>query len=346
VSETSSLQRIINTLSHIRYLLVTLCVSILLQGETLAAPFHEISEVAEGIYLQSGIQEDFSGHNRGHIANKGFILGREAVAVIDTGSSYREGLALRKKIREITRLPIKYVILTHMHPDHVLGASAFKQDDPLFVGHEYLRDALERRVSVYLKRMSEILGVFAEGTEMVYPSKTVSLDQAVTLDLGGRELLLSAYPTGHTNNDITVYDSATETLWLSDLLFVERIPVMDGSLLGWIGVIDNFTHEKCTRTSDKKPMINLATRDGTQCIAVERVVPGHGPIVNEWKQALENERRYLAHLRDGIREVIKRGQSISLAVETVALEERDKWLLFDLYHGRNVTAGFVELEWE
>lgn len=346
MSETSALQGIINILSQIGYLLVTLCVSILLQGETQAAQDQGITQVASGIYLLSGIQEDFSAHNRGHIANKGFILGSESVAVIDTGSSYQEGLALREQVKQVTSLPIKYVILTHMHPDHVLGAAAFKQDDPLFVGHEYLGDALVRRASVYLKRMSEILGDVAAGSEMVYPSKTVTLEQAVTLDLGGRELLLHAYPTGHTNNDITVYDSATETLWLSDLLFVERIPVMDGSLLGWIGVIDNFTHGKCARTGENKPMINLAVRDGIQCVAVERVVPGHGPIVHEWKQALEYERRYLANLRDGIREVIKRGQSISQAVETVALEERDKWLLFDLYHGRNVTAGFVELEWE
>lgn len=346
MSETSALQRIISILSQIRYLLVTICVSMLLQGETVAATDHGLTEIAKGIYFRSGIQEDFSGHNRGHIANKGFIVGREAVAVIDTGSSYQEGLAMREQIKQVTSLPIKYVILTHMHPDHVLGAGAFKQDDPIFVGHQFLEDALVRRTSVYLKRMSEILGVIAEGTEMVYPTKTVEIEHALSIDLGGRELLLSAYPTGHTNNDITVYDSATGTLWLSDLLFVERIPVLDGSLLGWIGIMDNFISEKCTRTAAKAPMINLETRVGIQCVAVEQVVPGHGPIVIEWKQALEKQRRYLARLRDGIREVIKRGQSISRAVETVGLQEREKWLLFDQYNGRNVTAGFVELEWE
>ncbi|PUB72500.1 MAG: MBL fold metallo-hydrolase, partial [gamma proteobacterium symbiont of Ctena orbiculata] len=73
-------------------------------------------EIAPGIYVWPGIQEEFSTHNHGHIANTGFIVGSERVAVIDTGSSYREGLALRKMIREITQLPIGYVILTHMHP--------------------------------------------------------------------------------------------------------------------------------------------------------------------------------------------------------------------------------------
>ncbi len=305
-----------------------------------------LQEIAAGIYLWPGMQEDFSADNKGHIANKGFIVGKEAVAVIDTGSSYQEGLALRRLIREVTALPIKYVILTHMHPDHVLGAAAFSQDGPRFIGHLYLEDALLRRASVYLKRMREILGETAQATQMVYPAQTVDPGHAISLDLGDRQLTLSAYPTGHTNNDITVYDGKTGTLWLSDLLFVERIPVMDGSLLGWIGIIDNFSAPPCSESESAATQINLMSSAGIECHPVERVVPGHGPTVIDWRGALQRERRYLVHLRDGLREAIKRGWTISQAVESVGREERGEWLLFDQYHGRNVTAGFVELEWE
>jgi quinoprotein relay system zinc metallohydrolase 2 len=305
-----------------------------------------LQTVAAGIYLWPGAQEDFSMHNRGHIANKGFIVGKEAVAVIDTGSSYLEGLALRERIKELTSLPIKYVILTHMHPDHVLGAAAFSRDKPLFIGHLYLEDALLRRASVYLRRMREILGDTAEASQIVYPTQTVIPGHAITLNLGDRQLLLSAYATGHTNNDITVYDGKTGTLWLSDLLFVDRIPVMDGSLLGWISIIDNFFERPCSESETAKAKINLVSSIGIQCVPVERVVPGHGPTVTDWRVSLQHERRYLVHLRDGLRDAIRRGWSISRAVETVGQEERGEWLLFDQYHGRNVTAGFVELEWE
>lgn len=289
----------------------------------LPAAEHPVTEVAPGIYLRPGLQEVADAHNHGYIANIGFIVGNEKVAVIDTGNSYQEGMALRRAIRAVTDLPIAYVILTHMHPDHTLGATAFKQDGAVFVGHAQLKDALIRRQAYYLKRAEEVFGSAAEGSGVAYPTLTVDVGKTLELDLGGRRLRLRSYPTAHTNNDLTVYDEKTGTLWLSDLLFVKRIPVVDGSLLGWLKVMD-----------------------GLKQLDVKRVVPGHGPVVADWKQALADQRRYLQTLATGIREIIGRNGTIEQAVETVGQAERGNWLLFDEYHGRNVTAGFVELEWE
>ena len=282
-----------------------------------------IEEIAPGIYLRPGIQQDASARNRGHIANLGFIVGKERVAVIDTGGSYQEGLALRRAIRDTTPLPIAYVILSHMHPDHVLGAAAFSQDAPAYIGHAQLQDALVRRQSFFLDRVRQVLGDGAEGTRIVLPSKVVGVGQVMKLDLGDRILQLQAYPTAHTNNDLTVYDGDTGTLWLADLLFVERIPVVDGSLLGWLKVMQGL--------------------NGRQ---LERIVPGHGPAVPDWKKALANQRRYLEVLASGIRQIISKGGTIKQAVERVGRKEKANWLLFDDYHGRNITTGFVELEWE
>ena len=306
------------------------------------------AEIADGIYVWAGAQEEFSPHNKGHIANIGFMVGDQAVAVIDTGSTYQEGVALREMIKAVTPLPIKYVILTHMHPDHVLGAAAFSQDEPLFIGHNQLPDAMARRQSIYLDRMKQILGPLAEGTQMVFPARTVSPGRERSLDLGGRTLELRAYPTSHTNNDLTVFDRKTGTLWLSDLLFVERIPVMDGSLLGWLKTIDQISAETCraavpeamTQTAKSARSVDAA------CVKVQKVVPGHGPVVGHWQAALADERRYLEFIAKGIRAVIKQGGTINQAVEQVGWEERKNWLLFEEYHGRNVTASFAELEWE
>jgi quinoprotein relay system zinc metallohydrolase 2 len=289
----------------------------------LPAAERPVVEVAPGVYMRPGLQEVTSERNHGHIANLGFIVGNKAVAVIDTGNSYQEGLELRRSIREITALPIKYVILTHMHPDHTLGSTAFDRDGAIFVGHAQLKDALIRRQSYYLKRAEEVLGSAAEGSGVVYPSITVEVGDDLELDLGDRKLKLHAYPTAHTNNDLTVYDEKTDTLWLSDLLFIKRIPVIDGSLLGWLKVMD-----------------------GLRQLNVARVVPGHGPLVADWKQALADQRRYLETLASGIRRIIRDDGTIEQAVQSVGRKEKDKWLLSDEYRGRNVTAGFVELEWE
>jgi quinoprotein relay system zinc metallohydrolase 2 len=280
-----------------------------------------VEEIAPGIYLHRGAQEEASPENGGAIANIGFIVGTECVAVIDTGGTLAEGRALRAAVRRVTPLPIAYVILTHMHPDHVLGAAAFEQDEPRFIGHLNLPNALARRGDFYLERARSTLGHEADGTRVVMPTETVAED--LSLDLGGRTLGLHAYPTAHTNNDLSVRDSKTGTLWLSDLLFVQRIPALDGSILGWLKVIDRLNQGRA-----------------------QTVVPGHGPVPADWHKALADERRYLESVATGVRQVIGRMGTIDDAVATVARDEKPNWLLFDDYNGRNVTAAFVELEWE
>jgi quinoprotein relay system zinc metallohydrolase 2 len=317
-------------------------------GERLQAGTARALEIAQGVYVRPGIQEELSTHNHGHIANIGFIVGTQRVAVIDTGSNYQEGLVLRRMIREITQLPIEYVVLTHMHPDHVLGAAAFKQDKPVYIGHQQLADALARRQSTYLKRMKEILGDITDGTQIIFPSRKVSVDQVQRLDLGDRTLYLHAYPTAHTNNDLSIYDDSTGTLWLSDLLFVGRIPVVDGSLSGWLKVIDKLSNKSCVdiASAHKKHSAALKGASERMCREVKRIVPGHGSVVTRWQEALADQRHYLELIAAGIRRIIKKGGTITQAVESVGWEEQDNWLLFREFHGRNVTAVFAELEWE
>jgi quinoprotein relay system zinc metallohydrolase 2 len=280
-----------------------------------------VDQVAPGIYLHRGAQEVASPANRGHIANLGFVVGTERVAVIDTGGSLEEGLALHAAVRQVTDKPIAYVILTHVHPDHVLGAAAFAEDKPEIIGHANLPDALARRGDFYLERATTDLGESEAGTRVVAPDSTVSSSRA--LDLGGRTLELRAHPTAHTNNDLSVWDPQTKTLWLSDLLFVERTPVIDGSLLGWLNVLTE-----------------------VEQVPAERAVPGHGPVPQNWHAAVADQRRYLQSVADGVRAVIRRRGTLEEAVETVAPADPGHWLLLGDYHRRNVTAAFVELEWE
>jgi glyoxylase-like metal-dependent hydrolase (beta-lactamase superfamily II) len=79
-------------------------------------------EVAAGIHIRRGADEDVTPQNEDAIANIGFIVGRDAVAVIDPGGSLIDGQRLRATIRQTTQLPIKYVVMSHVHPDHFWSA--------------------------------------------------------------------------------------------------------------------------------------------------------------------------------------------------------------------------------
>ncbi len=279
-----------------------------------------MSAVAPGVFVHFGAQADAAPANLGAIANIGFIVGKKCVAIVDTGGSIVIGRRLRAAVREVTTLPVCYVINTHVHPDHVFGNAAFKEDRPRFVGHEKLAAALAARGRNYTLALGRDLGPAVHGSELIAPDTVV--EGALDLDLGERTLRLRAWPVAHTDNDLTVFDEETGTLWLADLLFVERIPVIDGSLRGWLAVLGQ-----------------------VRALAPKEVVPGHGDG-KHWREALAAQERYLTTLLEETRAAIKVGRTITQAVAEVGLSERPRWLLFDAYHRRNVTAAYAELEWE
>src|SRR4051812_555046 len=151
----------------------------------------EFIEVARGLFIRSGVDEDANSANGGAIANIGFIIGTDCVATLDAGGSLEDGEALRAAIRARTSLPIRYVILSHAHPDHVFGAPAFVRDHPQFVGHAKLPTALALRGEYYRARLESELGKARAGG-VVTP--TLLVEGTRSLDLGRRVLALTAHP--------------------------------------------------------------------------------------------------------------------------------------------------------
>lgn len=300
---------------------LTAALMLCLPGTAPAVDPLSVTEIAPGIFLHAGHHDERAPDDLEDIANIGFVVGTRAVAVIDGGGSPRVGKALLAAVRRTTPLPVRFVILSHVHPDHVLGAAAFDEEGTDFVGHRRLPAALASRGGHYLAQYRRAAGAAAPPPRLVSPDQLVQ--GSMDIDLGDRVLTLTAHRTAHTDNDLSVFDRTTRTLWLSDLLFRGHIPVLDGSVTGWLAVLDEL-----------------------EVIPAALVVPGHGPPTRDWPAALSPQRAYLKALAHDVRSFIRRGATLREAVRSLGPAHEGDWRLADVYHRRNVTAAFVELEWE
>ncbi|MGJ7506672.1 quinoprotein relay system zinc metallohydrolase 2 [Variovorax sp. GT1P44] len=283
-----------------------------------------VTEVKPGVFVHTGRLEDWGPGNGGDVANLGFIVGRRCVAVIDTGGTPAVGRALRAAIERATPLPVCWVINTHAHPDHVLGNAAFVgagSPAPGFVAHARFPRALTARETYYLNALERDFGIRLTHASVIYPDTVV--ETSLDLDLGERVLSLRAWPTAHTDNDLTVYDQRTRTLFASDLLFVQHLPVLDGSLRGWLAVMPELGR-----------------------IPADTVVPGHGPVSSDGPAVMGAQASYLEALARDVRSALRDHRTIQQAVDSISVPAGSHWLLVERFHRRNVTAAYAELEWE
>lgn len=288
-------------------------------------PAAELRRIGPGIHVHLGSSHQMEDTPDGRIANLGVVVGRDGVAVIDAGVSRAQGQALYVAIRRLTDLPVRHLVLTHMHPDHVLGAEVMAEAGAEITAHHALPQALQTRADSYLGALARLYPPPEwVGTRVVMPDVTVQ-DRHV-IDLGDRSLTLRAWPAAHTDSDLTVLDSATATLFTGDLLFRDLTPVLDGSLRGW-----------------------LAWMDSDPAAGVALIVPGHGPVSESWADSVAPQQNFLKALAAETIAAIDAGLALSQAVPVIAKAlqpMQNSWNSYQETVARNATAAYKELEWE
>ena len=211
-------------------------------------------QIAADTWLLEGSTANFAQDNGGNIVNGAFIVTDAGVVVIDTGPSRRYGEALRQAIARVTPQPVVLVLLTHHHPDHVLGNQAFA-DLPIaaLAGTTKL---LAEQGNAMAENMYRLVGDWMRGTEVLLPTQV--LEPGVR-QIGNHRLRLLAL-AGHTGADLAILDEQTGVLFGGDLLFYQR-----------------------ALTTPNSPGLEvwLADLDLLQALPWRLIVPGHGPVASD-----------------------------------------------------------------
>ena len=282
----------------------------------------EFKEIDKGVYVHFGKQEDSNKINLGDISNLGFIMGSKSIAVIDTGASVRIANQMLKKIKSISKLPISHIIITHSHPDHFLGTEALMSENPIVIGHEKLNRSMINNFEFYKNlQFSLTADKSLKSTKLILAEKLIKTDAVHKIDLGNRELSIKAWSSGHTDNDLSIYDEKTNIFW-SENIFVDRTPSIRASIKGW-----------------KKNLEEILK------LNIKKIVPGHGPILPKDKAILPML-NYFNKLIEEVREFHKDQKSLKYVLDNISKKNEENWILFEEYHMANVTKTYTELEWE
>lgn len=214
---------------------VLLWVSLPAYAEVLPAP----RQVGANSWVWIGPYSGPAKENHGFRMNLGFVVGKEAVAVVDTGYGPDMAEAMIVHIRKITSLPIRYAINTNSQPHRFMGNPVFRRHGAQIVAAD---DAVQRMLdsgAQFAETISEILEL-PPGRVTAPKAPDMRLTEPLSLDLG--EVRLGVIPVGsaHTRGSLVVRVDPDEVVFAGDVLYGGRLLAVlaDSSVAGWIEAYD------------------------------------------------------------------------------------------------------------
>ena len=278
-------------------------------------------EVAAGVYMVQGAPGEVDTDNLGRIGNAGFIVGDSGVVAIDTGTSYRHGVALLAAIRRVTDKPVRLALITHTRQEFLFGATAYREQGIAVQMHRKAADLMRSRCERCLKMLNQALGTDAmQGTAMFKPDR--EYEQSHSVDTIGRRVQVLYYGHSSGPGDVAVLDLQSGVLFAGGLLDHLRIPdVQDSDLDGWTRALHSL-----------------------RALPLRVIVPGHGPVASP--KVIDSVDRYLGQLQARLLELLISGAALSEVPDAAALPEFALWDQYETIHRRNASILFVRFERE
>ena len=290
-----------------------------------AAPPIKAVRVANDVWFVQGEAALGSAANRNFISNAGFVVTDDGVVVVDALGSPTLADELIAEIRRVTAQPIRYVIVTHFHADHIYGLQAFKAVGATIIAHptgrEYLSsDTAQLRLEASRQEMFPWIN---DQTRLLGADRWLDQEDS-TLRVGSHEFRIRHVGPAHTPEDLVVYVPKAGVLFAGDLVFRGRIPyVGQADSRQWI--------ESLTTLIGFKPRL---------------VIPGHGPVSNDPVADLELTRDYLMHLRRAMGEAARNLEPFEEAYAKADWSRFEQLPLFRAANRMNAYNTYLQMEQE
>lgn len=297
-----------------------------------AAPVTDIvltpTKVSEHVYYFHGESGAASAANKGYMSNASFVVTNDGVIVFDSLGTPVLGEAMITAIKKITPKPIKRMIVSHYHADHIYGLQAFKAKGIEIWAHEnaqiYLQsDIAQQRLA---ERKTDLYPWVDENTKLIPADRWLNFKNGKTIpfESGGVRFRIIDSSGAHSPEDIMLFVENDRVLLAGDLYFSGRIPfVGNADSKAWLAALD--------RMLEVKPVT---------------VVPGHGSASNNTEQDLQLTRDYLIFLRKQMGEAVNNMVDFDEAYKKVDWSPYEKYPAFQQANRLNAYGTYILMEQE
>ena len=235
----------------------------------------QVEKMSEHVYYVQGIS-GIATDNQGFISNAGFVITKEGVVVFDALGTPSLAAALLERIRKITDQPIKYLVLSHYHADHIYGIQVFKNAGAKIYAPEGVLDYIhsEAAANRLEERQLSLNPWVNDDTEIIVPDVIVS--GAKRFSLGGLDFTINYLGKAHSDGDLAMLVEQDRVLFSGDIIFEGRVPFVGNA--------------------DTRHWLKTLTELETGGLAA--LIPGHGAASKKPASTISLTRRYLAYLRE------------------------------------------------
>lgn len=275
-------------------------------------------KISDDIYCFFGLPQVIDTHNNGNMVNSCFVDMGESYLVIDSGPTYAYAKEAYGKIKAIKNQPISYVINTHVHDDHWLGNSYYKELGVDIIGSVKFKNEAKLQMTRMQRRVTKEA---YEKTTQVFPN--VFVDKEKTLMINAHKVFIkSVNKKAHTSSDLLIHIPDMSALFVGDIVFNDRIPSLrDGNIDEWIKELEKI------KTYNAKYIIG-----------------GHGEMVNA--HSVDFTYDYLVELKQKVSSAIEDGVEIENAIKMITMDRYKDAHMYNELHRQNVETAYRTLEWD
>lgn len=280
-------------------------------------------KVSEHVYYVEGKPGEAT-YNDGFISNAGFVVTGDGIVVFDSLGTPALGARLLEEIRKISDEPIRKVITSHYHADHIYGLQVFEdagasisapQGSHLYIESDAAASRLEeRRISLY--------PWVDENTRIVLPDEVINTSTQFTM--GDITFTINYQGAAHSDGDLSLLVEPDKVLFSGDIIFEGRIPFVGNA--------------------DTQHWLNTLQHLETQGLSV--LIPGHGPASTQPQETIALTRRYLAFLRKVLGAAVAEFIPFDEVYAATDWSEFEKLPAFDAGNRINAYQVYLSLEAE